>query len=103
VTSGPSAERLAIGALATWRLTHLLVKEDGPGRVIVRLRARAGDGWAGELLDCFYCMSVWVAAPVAIAIAPRPRELPLTWLALSGAACLLEQATAGVGIEPIAA
>ncbi|MGZ4371190.1 MAG: DUF1360 domain-containing protein [Gaiellaceae bacterium] len=93
--------RFAIGALATWRVTHLLVEEDGPGGVVLRARAGAGDGWAGELLDCFYCMSIWVAAPVAVAVSPRQREIPLVWLALSGAACLLEQATAGVRVEQI--
>jgi hypothetical protein len=45
-------------------------------------------------MDCFYCTSLWVAAPIALKLSPHPRELPLTWLALSGAACLLEQATA---------
>lgn len=87
------AARFAVGALATWRVTHLLAAEDGPGEVVVRLRQRAGQGWIGELLDCFYCLSVWAAAPVAAAVARRPREAPLTWLALSGAACLLERAT----------
>jgi hypothetical protein len=85
--------RFAVGALATWRLTHLLVAEDGPADVVVRLRQRAGDGWIGEALDCFYCLSVWTAVPVAAAVARSRREAPLTWLALSGAACLLERAT----------
>jgi len=34
---------------------------------------------------------VWVAAPIAVAVARRRRDRPLTWLALSGAACLLER------------
>ena len=86
-------ERFALATLATWRLTHLLAEEDGPADVVVRLRACAGESWVGELMDCFYCMSVWVAAPLAVHVSRRPREVPLTWLALSGAACLLEQAT----------
>ena len=94
---GNFAARFVVGALATWRVTHLLVEEDGPADAVVRLRERAGDGWAGQALDCFYCLSIWTAAPVAAAVARRPREAPLTWLALSGAACLLEQATADKG------
>jgi len=90
---GLVAARLALGSLATWRLTHLLAEEDGPGGAIVRLRVLAGDGPWGELMDCFYCLSVWVAAPVAVAVAPRRRDAPLLWVALSGAACLLERAT----------
>ena len=89
--------RFLVGALAIWRVTHLLVEEDGPGDVIVRLRRRAGDGWVGTAMDCFYCLSIWTAAPVAVAVARRPREVPLTWLALSGAACLLERVTTEKG------
>jgi hypothetical protein len=85
--------RFALASLATWRLTHLLVEEDGPADVVVRLRARAGESWIGELMDCFYCLSIWVAAPLAIGVTPRRRDTPLVWLALSGAACMLERAT----------
>jgi len=89
--AGP-AMRFAAGALATWRVTHLLAEEDGPADAVVRLRARLGDGGLGRLMDCFACTSVWVAAPVSLAVARRPRDVPVTWLALSGAACLLERA-----------
>jgi uncharacterized protein DUF1360 len=91
--------RFAIASLATWRVTHLLAEEDGPAKAMVRLRVRAGESWAGELLDCFYCLSIWVAAPIAAATAPRRRDMPVTWLALSGAACLLERAT-GAAASP---
>jgi hypothetical protein len=89
--------RFCLGALATWRLAHLVAAEDGPGDVVVRLRRRAGESWAGSLMDCFYCLSVWAAAPVTAGVVRRRREAPLTWLALSGAACLLERATAERG------
>ena len=85
--------RFVVGVLATWRVTHLLVAEDGPADVVVRLRRRAGDSWIGEAMDCFYCLSVWTAAPVAAAVARNRREALLTWLALSGATCLLERVT----------
>jgi hypothetical protein len=88
--SGP---KVALAALATWRITHLLAEEDGPADVVVRLRARLGAGQLGSLMDCSYCLSVWVAAPLSLVVARRPREAPLTWLALSGAACLLERLT----------
>lgn len=80
----------AFAALATWRVSHLIAEEDGPWNVVARTRARAGTGELGELMDCFYCLSLWVAAPFALTIA-RGRELPTAWLALSGAACLLEK------------
>jgi hypothetical protein len=86
--------RFGLGVLATWRVTHLLAEEDGPGDLVVRLRARAGDGWQGRLMDCFYCLSVWTAMPFALAVARRRRDAPVAVLALSGAACLLERVSA---------
>jgi hypothetical protein len=90
---GRGAARFGLAALATWRLTHLLAEEDGPAEVVVRLRRAAGTSWAGDLLDCFYCLSLWTAAPFAVVVSRRRRELPVAWLALSGAACLLERLT----------
>jgi Protein of unknown function (DUF1360) len=85
--------RFGLAVLATWRLCHLVTEEDGPGNAIARLRAKAGAGPAGELMDCFYCLSLWVAAPLALEVSRRRRETPLVWLALSGAACLVERTT----------
>lgn len=89
--------RFALAVLATWRITHLLAREDGPAELLARLRARLGDRFAGQLMDCFHCLSVWVAAPIALLVARRPSDLWLVWLALSGAACLLER----VGEDPV--
>ena len=83
-----------ISTLSVWRITHLLGKEDGPGNLIFLLRAKAGAGFFGSLLDCFYCLSVWVALPLGIWLGNNWLEKILYWIALSGAACLLEQATA---------
>lgn len=82
---------LLLLALATWRLSSLLVSEDGPWRMFRRIRrwARAGEwsqkgmdgnrlcpaevqevmmnagrpeGFFSGLLSCIWCTSVWVAA-----------------------------------------
>jgi hypothetical protein len=87
--------RLLLGALCVWRITHLLNAEDGPWDLLVRLRQRAGAGVWGELLDCFYCLSLWIAAPVAIALGKNWKERLLLWPALSGSAILLERLTDG--------
>jgi hypothetical protein len=87
-----TATRLVFGALATWRVTHLLAKEDGPANLVIRLRARLGDGFAGKLMDCFNCLSIWVAAPFALWVCRKSSDRILAWLALSGAACLCERA-----------
>jgi hypothetical protein len=83
--------RLAVGVLATWRLTHLLAREDGPAGLIARGRAAIGHGALGRMVDCFHCLSLWVAAPVAAWVAAAPLDAVLVWLALSGAACLCER------------
>ena len=82
--------RLALAVLATWRVTHLLAKEDGPADLLAHIRARLAD--AGKLMDCFNCLSVWVAAPIALLTCRKTSDRLLAWLALSGAACLLERA-----------
>ncbi|HTU44139.1 MAG TPA: DUF1360 domain-containing protein [Bryobacteraceae bacterium] len=77
-----------------WRVTHLLNAEDGPWRLSMRLRRHAGNGFWGELLDCFYCLSLWIAAPFAIGLGSSAKERALLWPALSAAAILLERLTA---------
>lgn len=82
-----------ISVLAAWRLTHLLQAEDGPFDIIYHIRKKAGAGFFGSLLDCFYCVSMWVALPFAIWLGSRWWEIVLYWWAISGAVCLLEQFT----------
>jgi len=77
-----------------WRLTHLIGKEDGPFDIIFLIRKKAGNSVLGKLMDCFYCLSIWIALPFGIWLGQNRIEKILVWLALSGAAALLEQATA---------
>ena len=84
--------RFLLAALATWRVTHLLANEDGPADVIFRIRQWLGNGFFGKLADCFECLSVWVALPLAFFVGRDALERLVSWLALSGAACLLERA-----------
>ncbi len=92
-----------LGAFAVWRITHLFHAEDGPWDVFVRLRQFVGTGVWAKLLDCFYCLSVWIAAPVAVVIGADWKERLLLWPALSAAAILLERLTASRGPHPPAA
>lgn len=75
-------------ALSVWRVTHLLHAEDGPWKLLLKLRNRIG----GSLFRCFYCLSLWVAAPFAWMLDPQdPRHLVLLWLGLSAVAILIER------------
>jgi hypothetical protein len=92
VTSPATACLLA--ALAVWRVTHLLQVEDGPWDLLARARRRieqAGSGALARMLACFYCLSLWVALPVAAGLATGWAEFGLLWAGLSGAAILLER------------
>lgn len=76
-------------ALAVWRLTHLLAREDGPFDVVVKLRQALGTGNLGALMDCFYCLSLWLAMPFVPLLTKTPLAALITWLALSAVASLL--------------
>jgi hypothetical protein len=92
--------RFLLGTLCVWRVTHMLNAEDGPGDVIVHLRRRTGEGFFGQLLDCFYCLSVWIAALPAILLGEKLGERVLLWPALSAGAILLERVTDRQAGEP---
>lgn len=88
---------LAVAILATWRVTHLLAAEDGPLDTMLWLRAKLGRSLIGRLMDCFQCLSLWIAVPFTFMVTRSPLTWIAAWLALSGAACLLER----LGREPM--
>ena len=90
-----TALRIAISALAVWRLTHLLQAEDGPFEMFVR-----GRNWLWRIslsgvMGCFYCLSLWIAAPFAMIQEAQWKDRVILWLALSGAAILINRVAEG--------
>jgi hypothetical protein len=93
---------LVLAILAVWRLAHLVSKEDGPFDIFGKLKERAGatfdvvsQEWQGNtelgyLLTCPLCLSIWFAVPAAIWITSVGMYTFVTWLAVSGGACILE-------------
>ncbi len=94
------AYELALATLCVWRITHLLQAEDGPWDLVVRLRRAAGEGFFGKLLDCFYCLSLWISLPFAFGFGESWRERLLLWPALSAIAIFLERLTAPRTVPP---
>lgn len=82
-----------LGSFSVWRISHLLHAEDGPWDVFFRLRKLLGSGFFGQLTDCFYCLSLWVSAPLAFLLAQDWLYRFLLWSAMSGAAILLQRCT----------
>ena len=84
---------LVLGTLAVWRITSLVALEDGPADIFSRLRQSLGEGVIGKGLSCFYCSSLWVAAPVAFVIGESWLERILLWLGLSAGAIMIHRLT----------
>lgn len=93
---------LVLGILSVWRMTHLLHAEDGPWDLLVRLREAFGASLGGKLLDCFFCLSLWLAAPLAFFLGENLKERLLLWPALSAGAILLERLQARASSAPAA-
>ena len=75
--------------LATYRLTRLVVLDDGPFDLIASARdwvfARFGeDHWLNKGLSCPWCVSFWLALPVLFA-----PPVAYWWLGLAGAVSLI--------------
>ena len=93
----------AVLALATWRMTSLLVWEDGPFEVFARIRHLLGvrydnanqvygANWLAKGVICPACASVWFGALWAIAyMLWRDSFWVAMPLALSAAAIALER------------
>lgn len=88
--------QFAIGCLATYRLTLLLVEDRGPFGVLERARQRvaAFHGELAQLLACTWCVSFWVGL---VAMLPVARTdvwaYLLAALGASGFTVLMEVAT----------
>ena len=71
-------------------------------RVVTADTSAAGNSVVGRALQCLYCTSLWVEAPLAGFVAPWGARSPVIWLALSGGACLLDRATRrGLDVMPL--
>ncbi len=95
-----------IAALAVWRLTSLLVNEDGPFGVLEKLRHFIGVRWderselyganiVARAFICPWCLSIWTGALGAIIIAPSLVWYPIYVLALSAVAIIIEETVNG--------
>jgi hypothetical protein len=76
---------LLILAIATWRVSYLVTREDAPFQLAAKFRARFP---LGGLTECIYCTSVWVAAALYL-LWLTPAQPVVTIIAVSGAALML--------------
>jgi len=90
-----------LGALATFRLSHLVSKERGPLAVFERLRNAmpGGRGSVKEWLSCIFCFSLSASALICLilwcgALNLSWEEWVLHWLGFSAVALIINQALA---------
>lgn len=89
---------VAVDALAVYRLTRLLQQDSVPPMPRVRawLLARYGARPMGALVDCPWCLGVWIAflAPLGDRVCPRLWGVVSRALAASAVTGLLSQVAA---------
>ena len=86
-------EKYLIILIVVWRLTHLISSEDGPFDLIIKIRKMVGNTFLGKLMDCFYCLSIWMGFFCACFISGCWREIVVLTLYYSGASILVEKLT----------
>lgn len=52
-------------SLAVWRLSNLLVNEDGPYQMLAEFRHKAVN--ITHLFECVWCLSIWLGLIAAVA------------------------------------
>ena len=86
-------EKYLVTTIIVWRLTHLISAEDGPFDIIIRIRKLMGTSFLGKLMDCFYCLSVWIGLLCAWFWTGMSKELIVLAIYYSGASILIEKLT----------
>ena len=82
-----------IFVIIVWRITHLIYAEDGPFDLIIKLRKLLGNSFLGKLMDCFYCLSIWLGLACAFYAGNGVIEIIMLAIFYSGASILLEKLT----------
>lgn len=82
---------LVLVTLGTYRISRMLVSEDGPMDAFTRLRNWAGQRTSlGRGMHCYFCVSFWIAGLAAVLLALQGAtswwDVWLTWPGIAGAA-----------------
>lgn len=93
--------RFILAALACFRVTELLVVDDGPGDIFLKLRERVGvydsgiddrpRTQLGRIFECPFCLGLWLALPLALWTVGLSPEVVVAWPAIAGAQSVLQK------------
>lgn len=86
---------LVVGGLAVWRLSHALVKEDGPLMILARFRAflartQKRSGGFFDMISCTMCVSFWTGLIASLWVSHDVFHWVGYGFAFSGVSLLLE-------------
>lgn len=83
---------VALAILGTYRVGNMLTTEEGPFGLFEKFRNLfLTEGWLARGVRCFYCVSFWVALPLAILLATSLREFCVLWPGIAGGALVVEK------------
>lgn len=90
-----------LACFAVFRLAELIAVDDGPGDMLLWMRAELGaynigedgrpDTSIGRFIICPWCIGIWLSALTAMAIAPSKKRMGLWWFAIAGGAAFLQR------------
>jgi len=83
-----------LAVTAVYRITHLIVAEDGPFDLATRLRTAVNlrdpehESWLARGLSCVLCLSFWLALGPAFLL---PGQFVFDWLGVAGLVMVLHK------------
>lgn len=86
-------------SLASWRLSSMLIYEEGPYSLFLRMRRLLARSGMTKLATCHHCASVWVSALLVLLVYSISILDLLLIPATAGAASCLERALGGSIVE----
>lgn len=89
----PDLLTFIVAALACYRLTQLVIYDEGPFSLFDRVRAvlhvHERNDWLGRGLTCPACVSFWLGLALALVTARGAVDVLLVWLAYSAVALVI--------------
>jgi len=86
---------ILLAILATYRIAEMLTSEEGPVGVFALMRERIDPtqaSWVGRGINCPLCVGFWIAAIMALLLAPATLQAwLLSWWGIAGGAMILDK------------
>lgn len=82
---------LVLTVLAVWRIASLVCYENGPFKILFFLRKLFYRLKMGSLIECFHCISFWIAIAAVLLVFQGDKNVPLLIFAVSGSASIIER------------